>query len=90
MSICEPPRRSTMPRGCSADYGRPSGSTSSPRCGGCSRSARHRLGAGFAGEIGHTSLPGHTEMCRCANRGCQETVMSARHRRRPRHSSRDR
>ncbi|ROS31350.1 ROK family transcriptional regulator [Cellulomonas sp. PhB150] len=31
---------------------------------------------GLAGEIGHTHLPGHTEMCRCGNRGCLESVVS--------------
>ena len=29
---------------------------------------------GLAGEIGHTQLPGHTELCRCGNRGCLEAV----------------
>ncbi|MDP5316946.1 ROK family transcriptional regulator [Streptomyces poriferorum] len=36
----------------------------------------YRGSRGFAGEIGHTPLPGHTEMCRCGNRGCLETVVS--------------
>ncbi|MET7859842.1 ROK family transcriptional regulator [Streptomyces sp. NPDC005318] len=36
----------------------------------------YRGSQGFAGEIGHTPLPGHTEMCRCGNRGCLETVVS--------------
>ncbi len=31
---------------------------------------------GLAGEIGHTQLPGHTELCRCGNRGCLEAVVS--------------
>ncbi|MBD8059723.1 ROK family transcriptional regulator [Cellulomonas sp. JH27-2] len=31
---------------------------------------------GLAGEIGHTNLPGHTEICRCGNRGCLEAVVS--------------
>ena len=31
---------------------------------------------GLAGEIGHTHLPGHTESCRCGNRGCLEAVIS--------------
>lgn len=31
---------------------------------------------GLAGEIGHTHLSGHTEMCRCGNRGCLEAVVS--------------
>lgn len=36
----------------------------------------YRGSLGLAGEIGHTPLPGHTEMCRCGNRGCLETVVS--------------
>lgn len=36
----------------------------------------YRGSQGYAGEIGHTQLPGHTEMCRCGNRGCLETVVS--------------
>ncbi|QIG41663.1 ROK family transcriptional regulator [Nocardioides anomalus] len=31
---------------------------------------------GLAGEIGHTQLAGHTELCRCGNRGCLEAVVS--------------
>lgn len=31
---------------------------------------------GLAGEIGHTHLAGHTESCRCGNRGCLEAVIS--------------
>jgi len=31
---------------------------------------------GLAGEIGHTPLPGHSELCRCGNRGCLEAVVS--------------
>ena len=35
------------------------------------------LGAtGLAGEIGHTQLPGRSELCRCGNRGCLEAVVS--------------
>lgn len=33
---------------------------------------------GLAGEIGHIHLAGHTELCRCGNRGCLEAVVSAR------------
>lgn len=36
----------------------------------------YRGSQGFAGEIGHTPLQGHTELCRCGNRGCLETVVS--------------
>ncbi|SEN94544.1 ROK family transcriptional regulator [Actinacidiphila rubida] len=36
----------------------------------------YRGSLGFAGEIGHTPLPGHTELCRCGNRGCLEAVVS--------------
>jgi predicted NBD/HSP70 family sugar kinase len=35
---------------------------------------RGRLG--IAGEIGHTRLPEATNLCRCGNRGCLETVVS--------------
>ncbi|MCV2394844.1 ROK family transcriptional regulator [Actinotalea sp. M2MS4P-6] len=31
---------------------------------------------GLAGEIGHTEVAGHTEPCRCGNRGCLEAVVS--------------
>jgi len=31
---------------------------------------------GLAGEIGHTPLSGHSELCRCGNRGCLESVVS--------------
>jgi predicted NBD/HSP70 family sugar kinase len=31
---------------------------------------------GFAGEIGHTQLPGALNHCRCGNRGCLESVIS--------------
>ncbi len=31
---------------------------------------------GLAGEIGHTPLPGRTDLCRCGNRGCLEAVVS--------------
>ncbi len=34
--------------------------------------------AGTAGEIGHTTLDEYGELCRCGNRGCLETVVSAR------------
>lgn len=35
------------------------------------------LGAdGLAGEIGHTPLVGHFDLCRCGNRGCLESVVS--------------
>ena len=36
----------------------------------------YRGGTGLAGEIGHTLLPGHSELCRCGNRGCLEAVVS--------------
>jgi predicted NBD/HSP70 family sugar kinase len=36
----------------------------------------YRGSLGFAGEIGHTPLPGHTDLCRCGNRGCLEAVVS--------------
>lgn len=32
--------------------------------------------SGLAGEIGHTALPGRTELCRCGRRGCLEAVVS--------------
>ncbi|RIJ76176.1 ROK family transcriptional regulator [Nakamurella silvestris] len=31
---------------------------------------------GIAGEIGHTHLPGNTDLCRCGQRGCLETAVS--------------
>jgi predicted NBD/HSP70 family sugar kinase len=31
---------------------------------------------GIAGEIGHTQLSGHSELCRCGQRGCLEAVVS--------------
>ncbi|OIJ65332.1 ROK family transcriptional regulator [Streptomyces mangrovisoli] len=36
----------------------------------------YRGALGFAGEIGHTPLPGYTELCRCGKRGCLEAVVS--------------
>ncbi|GAA2518483.1 ROK family transcriptional regulator [Rarobacter incanus] len=33
--------------------------------------------SGLAGEIGHAPLQGSTELCRCGNRGCLESVVSA-------------
>ncbi|MFT4125051.1 MAG: ROK family transcriptional regulator [Gordonia sp. (in: high G+C Gram-positive bacteria)] len=33
---------------------------------------------GTAGEIGHTTVDEYGELCRCGNRGCLETVVSAR------------
>jgi predicted NBD/HSP70 family sugar kinase len=36
----------------------------------------YRGAGGIAGEIGHINLPGHTEICRCGNRGCLEAVIS--------------
>lgn len=36
----------------------------------------YRGATGLAGEIGHTHLPGRTELCRCGNRGCLEAVVS--------------
>lgn len=38
----------------------------------------YRGATGLAGEIGHTNLPGHTELCRCGSRGCLEAVVSVR------------
>ncbi|MFC5909174.1 ROK family transcriptional regulator [Streptacidiphilus monticola] len=40
------------------------------------RGEPYRGSLGFAGEIGHTPLPGHTDLCRCGNRGCLEAVVS--------------
>jgi predicted NBD/HSP70 family sugar kinase len=31
---------------------------------------------GLAGEIGHSKLPGRSELCRCGDRGCLESVVS--------------
>lgn len=31
---------------------------------------------GVSGELGHTQLPGHSELCRCGNRGCLEAVIN--------------
>ncbi|WP_084701531.1 ROK family transcriptional regulator [Streptacidiphilus anmyonensis] len=36
----------------------------------------YRGSTGIAGEIGHTRLEGATNLCRCGNRGCLETVVS--------------
>jgi predicted NBD/HSP70 family sugar kinase len=36
-----------------------------------------RGAAGTAGEIGHTTMDEHGEVCRCGNRGCLETVAGA-------------
>ncbi|MXG90587.1 ROK family protein [Nocardioides flavescens] len=36
----------------------------------------YRGASGVAGEIGHTQLRSHTELCRCGNRGCLEAVVS--------------
>ncbi len=36
----------------------------------------YRGASGLAGEIGHTRLPGRSELCRCGNRGCLEAVVS--------------
>jgi predicted NBD/HSP70 family sugar kinase len=36
-----------------------------------------RGAAGTAGEIGHTTVDEHGEVCRCGNRGCLETVAGA-------------
>lgn len=36
----------------------------------------YRGSLGFAGEIGHTPLPGYTDLCRCGKRGCLEAVVS--------------
>lgn len=35
--------------------------------------------AGTAGEIGHTTVDEYGDVCRCGNRGCLETLVSARH-----------
>lgn len=37
----------------------------------------YRGATGLAGEIGHTQVPGAAAWCRCGNRGCLETVVSA-------------
>ncbi|HEY7008706.1 MAG TPA: ROK family transcriptional regulator [Jatrophihabitantaceae bacterium] len=36
----------------------------------------YRGTTGLAGEIGHTHLPGRSELCRCGNRGCLEAAVS--------------
>ncbi len=36
----------------------------------------YRGTSGLAGEIGHTAIPGTSELCRCGNRGCVESVVS--------------
>lgn len=36
----------------------------------------YRGARGLAGEIGHTRLSGHNELCRCGGRGCLETVVT--------------
>lgn len=36
----------------------------------------YRGASGLAGEIGHTTLSGRTESCRCGSRGCLEAVVS--------------
>jgi predicted NBD/HSP70 family sugar kinase len=36
----------------------------------------YRGATGIAGEIGHTQIPGATELCRCGSRGCLESVVS--------------
>ncbi len=36
----------------------------------------YRGSLGIAGEIGHTQIPEATNLCRCGNRGCLETVVS--------------
>lgn len=33
--------------------------------------------SGLAGEIGHTTIQGTSELCRCGNRGCLESIVSA-------------
>jgi predicted NBD/HSP70 family sugar kinase len=38
----------------------------------------YRGATGLAGEIGHTPLAGRSELCRCRNRGCLESVVSVR------------
>ena len=53
---------------------RPEGSARASVLGG----APYKGATGLAGEIGHTQLPGHTELCRCGNRGCLEAVVSVR------------
>ncbi|GAA1557713.1 ROK family protein [Kribbella hippodromi] len=37
----------------------------------------HRGAQGAAGDIGHIQVLGRTELCRCGNRGCLETIASA-------------
>ena len=36
----------------------------------------YRGSGGLAGEIGHSNLPGRSELCRCGNRGCLEAVVT--------------
>ncbi|MFF2050573.1 ROK family protein [Leifsonia sp. NPDC058194] len=36
----------------------------------------YRGATGLAGEIGHTKVPGRTELCRCGERGCIEAAVS--------------
>jgi predicted NBD/HSP70 family sugar kinase len=36
----------------------------------------YRGASGFAGEIGHTAIPGRPDPCRCGNHGCLEAVVS--------------
>lgn len=38
--------------------------------------APYRGGTGLAGEVGHATVAGRTELCRCGNRGCLESVVS--------------
>lgn len=35
----------------------------------------YRGSGGLAGEIGHTSMPGHFELCRCGRHGCLEATI---------------
>ncbi len=37
----------------------------------------HRGATGIAGEIGHVQVGEHGQVCRCGNRGCLETLVSA-------------
>jgi predicted NBD/HSP70 family sugar kinase len=39
----------------------------------------HRGASGIAGEIGHVQVGEDGQVCRCGNRGCLETFVSARH-----------
>lgn len=38
---------------------------------------RYGGASGLAGEIGHAAIQGSSELCRCGNRGCLESVVSA-------------